>query len=101
MWVQSWRRKWKPGPVFLPGKSHGQRSLVSNSPGGHKESDTSECTRMHKRLTSPPLLSQPDIILLIFKNGKNYFPHQDALYPFPKHPIFISYIHSTFHVKVL
>ena len=27
-----WRRKWQPTPVFLPGKSHGQRSLVSYSP---------------------------------------------------------------------
>ena len=24
-----WRRKWQPTPVFLPGKSHGQWSLVS------------------------------------------------------------------------
>ena len=29
-------------PVFLPGKSHGQRSLVDYSPGSRKESDTSE-----------------------------------------------------------
>ena len=29
-------------PVFLPGKSHGERSLVSYSPWGHKESDTTE-----------------------------------------------------------
>ena len=29
-------------PVFLPGESHGQRSLVGCSPGGHKESDTTE-----------------------------------------------------------
>ena len=29
-WVRKipWRRKWQPTPVFLPGKSHGQRSLV-------------------------------------------------------------------------
>jgi len=27
--VQRWRRKWKPTPVFLPGKSHGQRRLQS------------------------------------------------------------------------
>ena len=27
-----WRRKWLPIPVFLPGKSHGQRSLVGYSP---------------------------------------------------------------------
>ena len=37
-----WRRKWQPTPVFLPGESHGQRSLVGFSPRGHKESDTTE-----------------------------------------------------------
>ena len=31
-----WRRKQQPTPVFLPGKSHGQRSLVGNSPWGLK-----------------------------------------------------------------
>ena len=35
-----WRRKWQSTPVLLPGKSHGQRSLVGYSPWGHKESDT-------------------------------------------------------------
>ena len=30
-----WRRKWQPTPVFLPGKSHGWRSLVGCSPWGH------------------------------------------------------------------
>ena len=35
-----WRRKWQPTPVFLPGKSHGQRSLVGYGPCGRKESDT-------------------------------------------------------------
>ena len=35
-----WRRKWQP--TFLPGKFHGQRSLVGCSPWGHKESDTTE-----------------------------------------------------------
>ena len=34
----------QPTPVFLPGESHGQRSLVSCSPGGLKESDTTEAT---------------------------------------------------------
>jgi len=27
-----WRRAWQPIPVFMPGESHGQRSLVGNSP---------------------------------------------------------------------
>ena len=34
-----WRKKWQPTPVFLPGESHGQRSLAGYSPWGHKESD--------------------------------------------------------------
>ena len=37
-----WRRKWQPTPVLLPGKFHGQRSLVGYSPWGRKESDTTE-----------------------------------------------------------
>ena len=31
-----WRRAWQPTPVFLPGKSHGQRSLAGYSPWGHR-----------------------------------------------------------------
>ena len=38
----SQRRQWHPTPVPLPGKSHGQRSLVGCSPWGRKESDTTE-----------------------------------------------------------
>ena len=34
------RRQWHPTPILLPGKSHGQRSLVGCSPWGRKESDT-------------------------------------------------------------
>ena len=45
-WVgkMSWRRKWQPTLVFLPGESHGQRSLVGYSPWHHKELDTTEAT---------------------------------------------------------
>ena len=40
-WVAKipWRKEWQPTPVFLPGESHGQRSLVGYSPRGHKELD--------------------------------------------------------------
>ena len=38
----SWRRKWQPTPVLLPGKSHGLRNLVGYSPWGRKESDPTE-----------------------------------------------------------
>ena len=39
-----WRRAWHSTPVFLPGESHGQRSLVGYSSRDHKESDTTEVT---------------------------------------------------------
>ena len=35
-WEDPWRRKWQPIPVSLPGKSHGQRSLVGCNPWGHR-----------------------------------------------------------------
>ena len=37
-----WRRTRQPIPVFLPGESHGQRSLVGYSSRGHKKSHTTE-----------------------------------------------------------
>ena len=44
LWVGtiSWKRKWQPVPVSLPGKLQGQRSLVGYGPWGHKELDTAE-----------------------------------------------------------
>ena len=41
------RRRWHPTPVLLPGKSHGQRSLVGCSPWGREESDTTERLHFH------------------------------------------------------
>ena len=48
-WVKTipWKRKWQPAPVFLPGESHGQRSLVGYSPWGLKE------LNMTEQLTKP------------------------------------------------
>ena len=49
-WVQSpgredpWRRAWQPTLAFLPGESHGQRSLAGYSPWGRQDSDTTEVT---------------------------------------------------------
>ena len=45
-------QKWQPTPVFLPGKSHGQRSLVGYGPWGRKESGITE------RLTQSFLILQ-------------------------------------------
>ena len=43
----NWRRKWQPTPVFLPGESHGRRSMVGYSPRGRKELDTTEQLHFH------------------------------------------------------
>ena len=34
----------QPTPIFIPGESHGQRSLVGYSPWGHKELDITDMT---------------------------------------------------------
>ena len=52
-WVQSLgqehplEKEMATTPVFLPGKTHGQRSLVGSSPWGRRESDTTEPTHTH------------------------------------------------------
>ena len=53
LWVGKipWRREWPPTPVFLPGGFHGQRSLASYSPQGHKESNMTEQLTLFYRPT--------------------------------------------------
>ena len=46
-----WRRRWHPTPVLLPGKSHGQRSLVGCGPWGREESDMTEQLPFHFSLS--------------------------------------------------
>ena len=53
-WVRKipWRRKWQPTPVFLPGESHGQRSLEGYCPWDHQELDkTEQVTHTHSTAT--------------------------------------------------
>ena len=49
--MEFWRRQWHPTPVFLPGKSHGRRSLVGCRPWGRKESDTTKQLHFHFSLS--------------------------------------------------
>ena len=46
---RAWRRKWKPTPIFLPGESHGWRSLVGCSLWGRTESDMTEATQQQQQ----------------------------------------------------
>ena len=74
------RRQWHPTPVLLPGKSHGRRSLVSYSPWGHKELDTTE------RLILS-LFKAPAKRLLDFKKGINCSGITEAPSPPPQQQI--------------
>ena len=53
-WIKKtpWRREWLPTPVFLPGKSHGQRSLAGYSPRGHKRVGHNLATKHKDTLTA-------------------------------------------------
>ena len=55
-WVRKipWRRAWLPTPVFLPGESHGQRSLTGYSPRSCKQSDRLSNWHTHVQLTAYP-----------------------------------------------
>ena len=55
------RGKWQPTPVFFPGKSQGQRSLVGYSPWGHKELDMTE----HAHTSTDGVLSHVSGLILI------------------------------------
>ena len=44
-----WRRKWQPTPVFLPGESQGQGSLVGCCLWGRTELDTTEATKQQQQ----------------------------------------------------
>ena len=58
-WEDHLKRKWQPTLVSLPGKSHGQKSLVGCSPWGCKESGTTEWLTLvwiPRRLTNLPSL---------------------------------------------
>ena len=50
-WEDPLEKEMQPTPVFLSGKSHGQRSLVGCSPWGRKESDTTEQLHFHFSLS--------------------------------------------------
>ena len=64
-WVRkiTWRRKWQPNPLFLPGKSHGQRSLAGYSPWDLKESEMTQQISPHANLAPRSLKVTVDLCL--------------------------------------
>ena len=70
IWVGKipWRRKWQPTPVFLPRKSHGQRSLAGYGPRGCKQSGTTERLTLSKLHLPLQGLNQLLLQLLTFSH---------------------------------
>ena len=65
LWIGKfpWKRAWHPIPVFLPGESHGQKSLVDYSPWGLQRIDTAERLTLSRSL---PRLDKPYISVYRF-----------------------------------
>ena len=69
MYVYIYVCVWQPTPVFLPGESHGQRSLVGYSPWGCKESGMTErLTHTHKAIKHPAYMAY----LYLFPYANSY-----------------------------
>ena len=60
-----WRKVWQSTPIFLPGKSHGQRTLAGYSHWGHKEPDTTE--RLHFLSSKMGSLLQSGLLLVLIR----------------------------------
>ena len=94
-----WRRKWQATPVFLPGESHGQRSLATYSPQGHKESDMTEqlSTHTHRVLSRVPCAHSRFSLVIYFIDtinsiyvNPNLLIHLTPSFPTWVHPTFFS-----------
>ena len=90
VWKIPWRRKWQPTPVFLPGESNGQRSLVGCSPRGRKESDTTE--RLHSLTHSLKgyVAQNLQIIMYICKFFITNLSSQNTFIDFCQTPIWVA-----------
>ena len=92
-WVQSlgqaipWRRRQQPTPVFLPGISYRQRSLVNYSPWGHKRAGHDLATKQEQQPSHPLLHSLTPAI-------HNTFKLPSSNLGFFSHPVFLPAVPS-------
>ena len=77
-WVEKipWRRKWQPTPVFLPGKSHGQRKMAGYSSWGHKRV-------RHNSVTKQPPRNMSELLrfLCVWEVGSSSTCQIFSIYP--------------------
>ena len=88
--ISEYHELWQPTPVFLPGESHGQRSLAGYSPWGHKQSDTAEHPCMHTRTVylHRQTYRQKETASG-YEGWPRYRPHQTQIFRFLKEHLLI------------
>ena len=91
------RRKWQPTPVLLPGKSHGQRSLVGYSLWGRKESDTTERLHFHFHFHSFTSRMKPRLFSMAFSGSMIHSLAQADLSGASGLPSHLPFSFSPFH----
>ena len=94
-----WKSKWQPTPIFLPGKSHGQRSLADQSTGSQRvghNSGTKQQQQIHTYIYSLGIyiLLSSTLLLVIM----TYWTQSPVLYS--KSSLFIYFIYGSVHLLV-
>ena len=85
-WVRKipWRRKRQPAPVVLPGRSHGQRSLLGYSLWGLKKSQTGQLNDNNNRHGHRLLLGIPLVGCVVVHTGPSSVKwHSSCFQVFP------------------
>ena len=95
-WVRKipWRRKWQPTPIFLTGKSHGQRSLVHYSPWSHKRVGHNLVTTT---ITTKVLTTASFLFIPLFISKDNLQPLEQHTHTHTHMYVCILYISTVFH----
>ena len=95
------RRQWHPTPVLLPGKSHGQRSLVGCRPWGFEESDTTERFHFHFSLSCIGEGNGNPLQCSCLENPRDGEAWQAAVHGVTKSQTRLSEFTFTFHLHAL
>ena len=89
------RRQWHPTPVLLPGKSHGQTSLVGCSPWGRWGSDTTERLHFHFSLTCIEEGNGNPLQCSCLENPRDGGPWWAAVYGVTQSPTWLKWLSSS------
>ena len=102
LWVDTipWKRKWQPIPVFLPGKSHGQRGLAGYSQWDCQRVGHDLATKQQQKNQEGSYLSQNYYKVLVAWI-QIFLPNPKHLFPYWTHRLFLVANTACFTLKRL